>query len=322
MKAAMLEGPQQLVIRDVPCPPIGRGDLRVKVAACGLCPSDVRLWQSGHSDLLTMPAVIGHEAVGVVTDVGDTGDEHQLGRRVFVDGYGGFAEYSVVTSAMRQRQHGPFLLPERGLPFDEAVFAEPLADCLYAVEHCAEPDDAHTALVSGCGQMGLQIIRLLTLRGVDVVAVDPRAERRDLARAFGAVAVLPPGSASRPHSADISVVACDAAEAVSECLDVLAPGGTCVLFSTLPPEPMPVDMNRVHKRRLRIVGARWVIGRREPRWNLYRTAISLLAGRTVDVRPLLDRRIGLADIEPAFADMSGGRVMKAILHPDGDLAPR
>jgi threonine dehydrogenase-like Zn-dependent dehydrogenase len=95
-----------------------------------------------------------------------------------------------------------------------------------------------------------------------------------------------------------------------------------VLFSTLPSDPVPVDLNRVHKRRLRIVGARWVVGRREPRWGLYRTAISLLAGRTVDVRSLLDRRLSLGEIEPAFADMADARVMKAILHPDGDLAPR
>jgi L-iditol 2-dehydrogenase len=322
MRAAVLEGPAQLAVRDVPRPAIGPGDMLVEVAACGLCPSDVRLWQSGRSDLLTMPAVIGHEAAGVVTEVGDTADEHLLGRRVFIDGYGGFAEYSVVTSAMRQRQHGPFLLPDDGLPFDEAVFAEPLADCLYAVEYCAEPADAHTALVSGCGQMGLQLVRLLTLRGIDVVAVDPRARRRDLARAFGAVAAVPPCSGGRPRDVDISVVACNASEAVTECLDVLAPGGTCVLFSTLPSDPVPVDMNRVHKRRLRIVGARWVIGRREPCWNLYRTAISLLASRTVDVRSLLDRRVGLEGIEPVFADMAEARVMKAVLHPDGDLAPR
>lgn len=70
-----------------------------------------RLWQSGHSDLLSLPAVIGHEAAGIVTEVGDAADEALLGSRVFVDGYGGFAEFTVVTDAMRRRQNGPFLLP-------------------------------------------------------------------------------------------------------------------------------------------------------------------------------------------------------------------
>src|SRR6476660_520699 len=118
MRAAVLEAPGRLAVRDVATPTIGRGDLLVRVEACGLCPSDVRLWQSGHRDLLTMPAVIGNEEAGVVTEVGDAADEPLLGRRVFVDGYGGFAEYTVVTDAMRRQQNGAFLLPEQGLPFD------------------------------------------------------------------------------------------------------------------------------------------------------------------------------------------------------------
>jgi threonine dehydrogenase-like Zn-dependent dehydrogenase len=54
----------------------------------------------------------------------------------------------------------------------------------------------------------------------------------------------------------ITIVACAEPSAVTKCLDILAPGGTCVLFSTLPSEPIVVDMNRIRKRRQRITVSR------------------------------------------------------------------
>ena len=68
MRAAVLDEPQALRIADVPMPVPAAGDLLVKVEACGICPSDIRIWRTGHTDLLTLPAVIGHEAAGTIVD--------------------------------------------------------------------------------------------------------------------------------------------------------------------------------------------------------------------------------------------------------------
>jgi L-iditol 2-dehydrogenase len=327
MRAAVLDGPGQLRIADVPTPEPAPGDLLVKVEACGVCPSDIRIWRTGHSDLLRLPAVIGHEAVGTIVGTGRDTDQALAGRRVFIDGYGGFAEYSLITAAALARQGGPFLLPE-GVPWDEAVFAEPLADCLYAVEHCAEPRTATAALVAGCGQMGLQIARLLVLRGLTVLASDPLAARRDRASAFGAVAVdgpdLPAAVAevSDGRGLDIAVVACADPDAVTAALAALASGGVCVLFSSMPPGTVPVDLADLHKRRLRVVGSRWVIGLGTPHYELYRQAMRLIADRIVDVRGLIESRVPFGGLLDSFEAMNSLRVLKVVLHPDGVLTPR
>lgn len=326
MLAAVLHGPGQLRVEPAPTPEPGPGELLVRVEACGICLSDLRLWRRGHSDLLTLPAVIGHEAAGVVVAAPGR-DDGLVGRRIFVDGYGGFAEYTLVDAAALARQGGPFLLPDDGLPWDEAVFVEPLADCLYAVEHCADPGTATSALVAGCGQMGLQIVQLLALRGLSVLASDPLPQRRALARAYGAQP-LDPGdadvvaaarAASGGPGCDIAVVACPSVDAVRTALAALAPGGVCVLFSTLPDGPVPIDLAEIHRRRLRLVGSRWVLGRRTPRYELYRQAIRLLADRRVDVRPLVDARVGFDGLLDSFDAMAGHRILKAVLYPGGPV---
>jgi L-iditol 2-dehydrogenase len=327
MQAAVLDAPRRLRIADVPDPVPGRGDLVVKVEACGICPSDLRLWRTGHSDLLPLPAVIGHEAAGTIVEAGPGADPALVGRRVFADGYGGFAQYRLVTAAAMAAQGGPFLLPD-GLPWDCAVFAEPLADCLFAVEHCADPGSATTALVAGCGQMGLQVGRLLVLRGLAVLATDPIPGRRELAAAFGSVPVtdgdVPEAAAlvSGGRGLDIAIVACPDPAAVRTALAALGPGGVCVLFSAMPAGSMPVDLDDIHRRRLRIVGSRWIVSRGTPRWELYRQAVRLIADRSVDVGPLVDSVVSFDGLLGSFDAMDGRRVLKSVLHPDGDLGPR
>jgi L-iditol 2-dehydrogenase len=327
MQAAVLDAPRQLRIAEVPDPVPGRGDLLVRVEACGICPSDLRMWRTGRSDLLPLPAVIGHEAAGTIIEAGPDADPALVGRRVFVDGYGGFAEYSLITATAIARQGGPFLLPD-GVPWDCAVFAEPLADCLFAVEHCADSGSAATAMVAGCGQMGLQVGRLLVLRGLAVLAVDPIPERRQLASAFGSVAVteaaVPEAAAqlSGGRGLDLAIVACPDPAAVSTALAALGPGGVCVLFSALPAGTVPVDLDDIHRRRLRIVGSRWIVSRGAPRWELYRQAVRLIADRSVDVGPLVDSVVSFDGLLGAFHAMDGRQVLKSVLHPDGDLGSR
>ena len=93
--------------------------------------------------------------------------------------------------AVRSWSCGPTRLPD-DVPVGRAVFLEPLADCLHAVTDQARVRDGERVVVVAAGSMGLQMIAVSTRAGAHVVAVEPQAERRELARAFGAAEDLDP----------------------------------------------------------------------------------------------------------------------------------
>ena len=74
MKAAVLTGPQEITVKSVPVPPVGPGELAIRVSACGVCGSDVHMWKAGKGWGKEDPNgfILGHEFCGVVTDPGDS----------------------------------------------------------------------------------------------------------------------------------------------------------------------------------------------------------------------------------------------------------
>ena len=141
MRAAVLRSPENLAVEEFPAPKLGRSDLLVDVEACGVCPSDARIWRTGNTDRLELPAVLGHEAVGVVVEVGPDADHSLVGERVYVDGYGGYAEQCIQTGASISRMGGAIRISD-DLGVEDAVFVEPLADCMFAVDHCGNASHA------------------------------------------------------------------------------------------------------------------------------------------------------------------------------------
>lgn len=213
MRAAVYRGPDDLRIETVPVPQARANELLVKVAVCGVCPTDIK---KIHYGTVPPPRIFGHETAGTIVKLGagssargfKIGDRvalhhhvpcldcHACRHRAFAQcetykrtgitaGFepagGGFAEYVRVMPFVLP---GVVKIPARN-SFEEGAMLEPVNTVLKAVHRLALlPGDK--VLVAGQGPIGLMFTRLLQLRGMKVFATDLMEARLKLARGFGA----------------------------------------------------------------------------------------------------------------------------------------
>ena len=218
MRAVVYRGANDLRLESVHVPRIGPGDLLVKVAVCGVCPTDIKKIQHA---TVAPPRIFGHETAGTIVAAGGRVRGFRLGERValhhhvpclkchacrhrafaqcaqykrtgitagFEPAGGGYAEYVRVM---------PFVLPgvvkiPRRNSFLEGAMLEPVNTVLKAVKRLAVLR-GDVVLVAGQGPIGLMFTRLLALRGVLVLATDMIESRLRLAKELGARWVVNPG---------------------------------------------------------------------------------------------------------------------------------
>lgn len=209
MKAAVWRGIEQLEIEEVSTPTPGPEDVLVKVAACGVCGTDVHILE-GKFPVYGPPRIIGHEYVGTVAAAGNSVTKVKTGDRIAVEvglscgrcyfcregrenmcqnrfvHPGGFAEYTCVPDRLVHK------LPD-GVNFEIAALAEPVACCLRVMD-LAQVRSGGVALVLGGGTVGLIMTQLLLHGGITKVIVsEPVPHRRAIAKAVGAIPVDPKG---------------------------------------------------------------------------------------------------------------------------------
>jgi threonine dehydrogenase-like Zn-dependent dehydrogenase len=202
MRQVRVHGPGDVRVDEVPEPDPGPADVVVRVAACGICGTDLSyVAMGGVAGPGPEPLCLGHEMAGTVDRVGAevttarVGDlvgvhpgDDEIGRIGNGAPHGGLAPLLLVTDADRGRLHR---VPD-DLPLEVAAFAEPLAVGMHAVDQ-AEVRPGEGVCVFGCGPIGLAAIATLVDRGHDdVVAVDLGATRLALARELGAREALDP----------------------------------------------------------------------------------------------------------------------------------
>ena len=200
MKQIRVHGPNDVRLDEVADPDPGPRDAVVRIAACGICGTDVSFVHMG--GITGGPMPLGHELAGTVEWVGAEVADVAVGDRVVVhpaDGLeprigcgaaeGGLTPRLLVREAARGRRLFPV---PAGMPLRVAALAEPLAVGMQAVNQ-ADVVPGEKVVVFGCGPVGLMAIATLVDRGIDdVVAVDLSAARRDLALGLGAREVLDP----------------------------------------------------------------------------------------------------------------------------------
>lgn len=330
MRAVVYRGMDDLRLEEMPVPRCGNRELLVKIAVCGVCPTDIK---KIHHGTVPPPRIFGHETAGTIVRVGagTTGFHvgqrvalhhhvpclkcHYCRRRAFAQcaGYkrtgvtagfepagGGYAEYARVLSFCLP---GVVPIPRKN-SFEEGAMIEPVNTVLKAVRMLA-PQPGDTALVAGQGPIGLIFNRLLELRGARVVAVDPIPERRALAKSFGASLALDPGDPdfaarvkkfTRGIGLDAVVLATPAEAALHQGRRLLRGGGRALLFAhTLRGSATPIDLSTI------CVDEQGLLGSYSSDFLLQAEAARLVFSRKLDVRPLVTHRFPLAETAAAVA---------------------
>jgi L-iditol 2-dehydrogenase len=343
MKALLLTAYRKLELVTMERPSIGPRDVLVRVAACGICGSDVHGYD-GSSGRRIPPIVMGHEAAGTVAEVGDAVDAARVGDRVTFDSTISCGECDMCrrgqvnlcakrrvlgVSCDEYRYHGAFaeyvavpqhvLYPLRTeLPFEQAALIEPVSVALHAVD-LLNINPGECAVVVGSGMIGLLVIQALRVAGCgEVIAIDIDAGRLELARNLGANFTIDSKHAdavsavlerTKGHGADVAVEVVGNAAAVSTAIRSVCRGGRVGLVGNISPE-VPLPLQIVVSRELTLVGSCASAGE-------YRRAIELVASGAIRVAPLISALAPLADgpkwFERLYARESG--LMKVVLQP-------
>lgn len=347
MKALLLTAPGALALADVDLPEPGPGEIRIRVAACGICGSDVHGF-TGATGRRLPPLVMGHEAAGTIDAVGpgvddlDVGDRVALDSTVFCGGceHCGAGRENLCTrrevlgvSCAAYRRHGCFaefvVVPRRivhpipaSMSFVSAALLEPLTIALHAVRLGAAGPDTRSAVVVGAGTIGLAVVAALGARGVRrIAAVDLDADRLAAARRLGATETFVAGpeaagaaarwgtSSADADGADLVVEAVGSTPAVETAVAAATRGGTVVLVGNVSPR-IELALQTVVTRQLRLQGSCASAG-------CYPEAIRLAASGVVDLSGFVSRVAPLAE-GPAWFDRLHRRepgLVKVVLEP-------
>jgi L-iditol 2-dehydrogenase len=266
---------------DVPEPVAGPGEILVRMALCGVCGTD--LMKVFDPDT-PKPVQLGHEIVGRVAALGEGVTRFRVGQRVGVAHHapdygshyarrgsptqdphfkksnvspGGFAE--VVRVPADLVPHTVVPVPEH-MPDERAVFMEPLACCLRALDRVTLRE-GDTVLIVGVGAIGLLFLPLLRDRSVTVLAADTRRERLAAATAWGAAEGFLAGAddvakgakaATDGRGADLVLLTATNAATIALALDSVRDGGVILPFGVKPGMMPPVDLWQLYRREVSI----------------------------------------------------------------------
>ncbi len=324
MKSAYITEAYHVEIRETEQPVLRPTELLVKIAFCGICTLEQRLYTGER--MIYLPIVAGHEASAVVVAIGDeVVSNHAIGDHVALDlvnrchicpeclagntnlcenrfnkglhVLGAFSEYMTVRS---DQAH---ILPKE-LPLARAALTEPLA-CIIRSLKKVGLQLGETLLICGAGTMGLLHMKMGMAMGAKVIMCDIDKNRLLEAQRMGCVVALDASdgehlveqvkSLSGGRGVDCCIITSPAKDAAKLAFQVLAPAGRVNVFTSYDDKPdFPIDMNTVHRREYQITGSE---GRSEIDFN---QAVRVLSNKTIGVADLISKTFPLDDIGEAM----------------------
>lgn len=325
MKAAVLEAVKKVVIREVAEPAIGPRDVLVRSKACGICGTDVHIWEGDFFP--TFPLIPGHELAGEVAAVGGEVEGLKVGDRVMVDPTvtceechfcminrqnhclrwnavgvtrdGGFGEYVRVPAKNCYRFEN--------VSFGEAAFCEPLA-CVVFGQDRARIDIGSEVLILGAGPIGQLHLQASRANGAAAVTVvDVMESKLDLAKREGAAATVIADNALEqrlrriaPYGFDVVIDATGVARVLTESLKYVKNGGKYVVFGVCGPnERVEISPFEIYRRDLEIIGS-FAIRR------TYDRAFKLMEHGAVDVKKLVHEAMPVEELPRGLEQMKKG----------------
>jgi len=345
MKAAVFYEPHQpLRVEDIPTPTPGPGEVLVRVAACGLCHTDLHYIDHGTPTFKKPPLVLGHETAGTVAQVGPGVAALQPGDRVLLPAVlscgdcrmcrmgrenicenmrmfgnhidGGFAEYVVAPAK------DLFPLPASIPLEDGAIIADALTTPFHAVVYRGQVRPRDRVAVIGCGGIGLNAVQVAALQEAWVIAVDVIPEKLTLARRLGAQMTLNPREVERPDAyirkvtdggVDVAFECVGRSETQELAVACVRPGGR-VVFVGYNPEKVALNAARIMFRELEIVGS---LGCRPV---CYPRVIDLVARGYLRLQELISHRFPLEEINQALDVLRQGKALRVLILPGGPAA--
>lgn len=346
MKALVLEEYKRLELRDTPQPAAGAGEVLIRVAACGICGSDVHGYD-GSSGRRIPPIVMGHEAAGTVAAIGHGVTTARTGDRVTFDStiFCGSCPYCLRgeinlcdrrevlgVSCGEYRRAGAFAefvtVPERivhrlppSMSFAEAAMLEPAAVALHAV-HVSQVRGSETALVIGAGMIGLLTMQAARALGcARVLIADVDETRLRLAESLGATETLHLSGTdlareviARTGGVDLALEAVGRQQTIDAAIASVRRGGTVTLIGNITPQ-VTIPLQVVVSRQLRLQGTAASAGE-------YPEAIDMIGSGKIQVKPLITAVAPLAEGPRWFERLYAHEpnLMKVVLAPDPEAA--
>jgi L-iditol 2-dehydrogenase len=348
MKSLLLKQYLQLEIADFPEPQPGAGEVLIRVAACGICGSDVHGYD-GASGRRIPPIVMGHEAAGVVAAIGEGVTRFKPGDRVTFDstvycGECAFCRRGEVNLCDRRevigvscgeyRRHGAFAesiaVPERilyrlpaSMSFPEAAMLEAVSVALHAV-HITGDSTGQTVLIIGAGMIGLLTMQAARAAGAGRVFIaDIDATRLNLARSLGVDQAfnlsgidLTAEILNQTGSSGVDVVleAVGRNETIATAIDCVRKGGTVTLIGNITPK-VEIHLQKVVSRQIRLQGSAASSGE-------YPEAIDLIANGKIKIKPLISAVAPLEEGPQWFKRLyeHEPNLMKVVLTTDPAIA--
>ena len=342
MLAAVYYNNHDVRIQELPKPEIGDDEVLVKVMASGICGSDVTEWYR----VPKAPKILGHEATGVIEQVGSEVAEYKVGDRVFVSHHvpcgkcryclrgnqtacetlhttnyfpGGFAQFIRVPRI--NVECGVYRLPA-GMSFEEGTFIEPLA-CVVRGQRLAGIQEDDVVLVIGSGVSGILHVQLAKRNGVKrVVVADINEYRLGLAEKFGADFTVD-AKGDLPQKlkevnggrlADKVIVCTGATKAALTALDCVDKGGLILFFAV--PDPsvkVPVPINQFWRNEITLKTSYGAAP------NDLAESLAILAEGEIDVKDMITHKLSLRQAGEGFRLMAeAGESLKVVLEPNRD----
>jgi 6-hydroxycyclohex-1-ene-1-carbonyl-CoA dehydrogenase len=340
MKAAIFYEPHQpLKIEEVETPKIGSDEILVKIAACGVCNTDLHYIDHGVPTFKKPPMILGHEPSGIVSETGQNVKNFEVGDRVLIPpvfscGYcencrigrgnicfnmvmlgnhmdGAFAEYVKVPAKDCQD------LPAE-LPLEESsIIADAVSTPFHAFKNRAQVKPGDSVVVFGCGGVGMNVVQIAAAAGGSVIAVDIVEKKLELAKQLGAQhAINASGKEDKALAKEIRALTGGGADIAIEAIGnpktielapatVRAGGLHCQVGYTH--HNVLVNAGRLMFREIEIKGS---LGCRPVD---YPKIVEMVRIGKIKLEPIVTHRFNLEDIEQAFDLMRKGESLRSII---------
>jgi L-iditol 2-dehydrogenase len=346
MKAAVVTQLDQIEVQEVDKPVIDDNGVLVRVKACAICGSDIRILHSGNSRV-QFPAIIGHEISGEIVEAGKNVTKFKVGDRIAVGadvpcgecsfceagignncqinyamGYqfqGGFAEYLPLNRIVVN--YGPVHKIPNDMSYDEAAMAEPLGCVLNALE-LSPVKLGDNVVIIGAGPIGCMMANVVKKMGAAKVILVQRSKHRlEMAKKVVTADVFICSNEENAIErvleetsglgADVIFTANPSPEAQQDAILMAKNRAYVNFFGGLPKdkENVLLNTNIIHYKELFITGAHGAMPIH------HQQAIDLIASGTIDVKPFMTESFPLDDISKAFARAESHDGMRIIVKP-------